>query len=159
MGMSRILDNPENYFSSLTNQEFVDLLNKYGIKHTKINKYKREVKIYQKYKHFKGNEIITVGISKPISRFEDVTIKESYKILFDDTNNWCVVTIYEFVEREGYYHVKKTSSKDIVMYKTLNMNTQIFARTEEDFLSKVDKAKDPEFKQEYILEEISRLEE
>ena len=115
----------------------------------------REVRLYQKYKHFKGNKIITIGISKPINiklskEYEVIT---AYEVVLSCKNGWREIFIE--TDKEGnLYHSDRISKKQIIIYKILNMNKQIFGRTEEEFLSKVNKAKYPDCKQEYILEEL-----
>ena len=153
--MSDILNNPEVHFASLTNQEFRDLLEEYGIEFKEINEEKREVKLYQKYKHFKGNNIITIGISKPINvKSKEYEVVTGYEVLFSGKKDWRGIFIE--VDKEGnLYHDNKESKQNIILYKTLNMNSQIFARTEKEFLSKVNKEKYPDCEQEYILEELA----
>lgn len=123
------------------------------------NKTFREVKYPAIYKHFKNKYYATMGISHYISKEDfnivlkerDLSIWNLKSVVTKFTENDKNIVCVNF--EENWYHFD-IYGKDIVLYKSLYDGTGIYARPIEMFLSKVDKEKYPNVKQEYRFEEI-----
>lgn len=100
-----------------------------------------------------------MGISHYISKEDfnsvlkenDLSIWNLESVVTKFTENDKNIVCVKF--EEDWYHFD-IYGKDIVLYKSLYDGTGIYARPIEMFLSKVDKEKYPDVKQEYRFEEV-----
>lgn len=108
----------------------------------------RLLKVHKVYRHFKGKKYIVIGVSKPV------------EVLF---NCDAIHTVFhtELEVNLGlsdyggkYYHSKSIDKQMLVIYKQVSLDTKIYARPIDMFLSEVDKEKYPQAKQKYRMEEV-----
>lgn len=108
----------------------------------------RSLKVHKIYRHFKGKKYIVIGVSKPV------------EVLFNcDAIHTVFHTELEvnigLSDHEGkYYHSKSIDKQLLVIYKQISLDTKIYARPMDMFLSEVDKKKYPHIKQKYRMEEV-----
>lgn len=115
-----------------------------------LNNNSTEVKCPAIYKHFKGNYYKTIGISRPANMvFNDYVKFISAK--HTETNEGFYVA---GDKNENFHHNNKYDT-ELVLYKKLD-DSIIYARPKDMFLSKVDKEKYPDVKQEYRFELIKK---
>ena len=110
-----------------------------------------EIKCPAIYKHFKGNYYKTIGISKP----ENMIFNNYVKFLpvkHTETNERFHVTEDS---HKNFHHGNKYDT-ELVLYKKLDNDSIIYARPKDMFLSKVDKQKYPDVKQEYRFELVKK---
>lgn len=114
----------------------------------------RELKIFNKYKHFKGKEYLVLGVSTPITFEQYIHSTLNIKpIICIDTENGRDIKINQH-KYGDYYHRDTDNKESLVIYIALYGNFEMFARPLDMFLSEVDKEKYPNIKQKYRLEEI-----
>ena len=115
----------------------------------------REIKPNQIYRHFKGNCYATLGISTPVNEdgfAELMNNISSYSYVYHTELGKQILIIHDSGE---YYHRKSESKDELVVYTPLYFtNYTLFARPKDMFLSKVNKEKYPDEKQEYRMELI-----
>lgn len=120
----------------------------------------REVKYPAIYKHFKNKYYATMGVSKPINSNEAISLCQEIGI--DPLSITFMSAKYtennidiRLLKLNGQWHHLEEVCRDIlVIYKSLYDGSGAYARPIEMFLSKVDKEKYPNVKQEYRFEEI-----
>lgn len=112
----------------------------------------RELKALTKYRHFKGREYLVLCKSTPIEFDKFMHSTLNIKCLYAlHTETKTQIESFEFLNGE-YHHLK--NDEDLVIYMALYGNFQVHARPYDMFMSKVDKIKYPDSKQEYRFEEI-----
>lgn len=104
----------------------------------------REIKYPAIYKHFKDNYYAVMGVS--LKSLEDKSNLNELKAYHTELNEY--ITIYEVNTK--YFH--EIEDKELVLYKALYDDKGIYARPKDMFLSKVDKDKYPNVKQEFRFE-------
>lgn len=110
-----------------------------------------EVKCSAICKHFKGNYYKTIGISKP----ENMVFNDYVKFIsvkHTETNEEFYVT----GDNNGNFYHNNKYDTELILYKKLDDDSVIYARPKDMFLSKVDKEKYPDVKQEYRFELVEK---
>ena len=114
----------------------------------------RELKIFGKYRHFKGGEYLVLGVSTPITLEQyfhsTINIKP---IICTDTESGVNIKINQH-KYGDYHHIDTDNKESLVIYIALHGTFEMFARPLDMFLSEVDREKYPNVKQKYRLEEI-----
>ena len=114
----------------------------------------RELKIFKKYRHFKGGECFVLCKSIPLERKE--FLKRVKMMYFEcmHTETYNNIKIFKSLDDEMYYHDSRWSEDVLVVYGALYDNFGRYTRPYNMFMSEVDKEKYPNAKQKYRLEEI-----
>lgn len=111
----------------------------------------RELVVPGIYKHFKGNLYVAIGVSYPK---EEMPLGNSVKIRH--TELWHEFWISS-LNGKFTHHQLLLDSNPLVLYKSLNDDSPIFARPLDSFLSEVDSRKHPHVKQKYRMELVGGL--
>lgn len=109
----------------------------------------RKIKYPAIYKHFKNNYYAVMSVSNLKSIEGDYS--NFHKLIAYHTELNKNITIYK--SENGYFH-NDTEDNVLVLYKALYDDKGIYARPLEMFLSKVDKNKYKDAKQEFRFELI-----
>lgn len=114
---------------------------------------KRMIKIPKIYKHFKGNLYGTYCLSFPLEAKE---FKGKTMILCKWANHTESRLKVPIIERAGkFYHPVDIEKESLVIYAGITEPAgHLWARPINMFLSKVDRDKYPDSKQEYRFEEV-----
>lgn len=96
------------------------------------------------YKHFKNNYYAVMGVSS--RSIEDKVFTKELNAYHTELNEY--IKVYEI--NNEFFH--KEEDKELVLYKALYDDKGIYARPKDMFLSKVDRIKYPDVKQEYRFE-------
>lgn len=117
-----------------------------------LKPYARKVKYPAIYLHFKEKYYATMGISKPAKReFLKEIIDKDCELIVTKYTESPNTNIYIYKYKDRYYH-NDSKKEDLVLYKSLYDESSAYSRGYGMFLSKVDKLKYPEVKQEYHFE-------
>ena len=114
----------------------------------------REIKLLTKYKHFKGKEYLVLGVSYPAADDCFFIYNSQISTKFTEINKTIEIYIISDYFDATYRHLFKEYEEKLVIYIALYDDFKIYTRPYDMFMSKVDKEKYPDVKQEYRFEEI-----
>lgn len=108
------------------------------------------------YKHFKGKDYATMGVSRPLSAEKLTQVYGANpvsKILMHAEHTEMKKTIAIFSIDGEWFHLKDDCNKGVVLYKSLYDNHGVYCRDIEMFMSEVDgEREDNVTKQKYRFE-------
>ena len=109
------------------------------------------IKLLRKYKHFKGKEYLTLGISYPTDKSD---FNDKVEVQHTETNKQIDIFIGASHDAKIYQHSEEEFDGLFVIYIALYDDYKLYARPYNMFSSKVDRNKYPDVKQTYRFEEM-----